>query len=155
MAIPDIELAGTIRFAMKATRELDPSDFHSQKNAVAKLGVELGHEVARSLGRREKKDVYAELASFWLESGLGSIALIQSDPVVIKLSGCLDCNTSRMSDAAVPCTLKRSLLETIFQDSLGTAVNLHESECCRSGGNGCVFRLKIGQKARLSTLRVR
>jgi predicted hydrocarbon binding protein len=144
MEIADTELAGTIRFALRATKELDSSEFRSQKKAVARLGVELGHEVVKSLAPGMKKDVYRKLAWFWTEGGLGKMVLVQSNPLVIRLSGCLDCNTSRMGDTPVPCTFKRSLLETIFQDSLGTTVNIHELECCRSGGNGCMFRLKIG-----------
>ncbi len=144
MELAEIELAGTVRFAMRATKELDSSEFPSQKKAVATLGVELGHEVAKSLGSGMKKDAYRKLASFWTEGGLGKMLLIQSNPVVIRLTGCLDCNTSRMGEVPVPCTFKRSLLETIFRDTLGARVNLHELECCRSGGNGCVFRLKIG-----------
>jgi predicted hydrocarbon binding protein len=144
MITPDLELAETVRFALKATGEMDPPDFHSQEIAVASLGVELGHEVAKSLASGTEKSVYERLALFWTEGGFGKMTLVQSDPVVIRLKGCLDCDASRMGDAPVPCTFKKSLLETIFQDSLRTTVSLHELECCRTGGSGCVFRLKIG-----------
>jgi predicted hydrocarbon binding protein len=144
MVIPDMELAETIRFALTATKELHSSDFHSQKDAVARLGVELGHEVAKSLASGTKEDVYGKLARFWIDGGLGKMVLIQSNPVVIRLSGCLNCNSSKTRGAPVFCTFKKSLLETIFQDSLGESVSLHELECCRSGGYECVFRLKIG-----------
>jgi predicted hydrocarbon binding protein len=142
--IPDMELGETIRFAVKATKELDPSDFRSQRFAIAKLGVELGHEVAKSLGSGEKRDVYGELASFWSRNGLGSMMLMQTAPAVIRLNRCLDCNAPGMGDSQFPCTFKSSLLETIFQDSLGTKVKVHELECCKRGGTGCVFRLKVG-----------
>jgi predicted hydrocarbon binding protein len=139
-----MELAETIRFALKATKELESSEFHSQKNIVAKLGVELGHDVAGRLAPGKKKEVYAELASFWIESGLGRMVLVQPDPLVIRLSGCSGCDAPTMRDAPVPCTLRRSLLETILQDTLGTKVKVKELECCKNGGAGCIFRLRVG-----------
>lgn len=144
MVVPDRELAGTIRFAMKATKELDLLDFHSQRAAVAKLGVELGHDVAKSLASQKKRDTYAELATFWKESGLGSMEVVQTDPATLRLSSCYDCSSSR-AGASPSCTFKKSLIETIVQDSLGTTVHAHELECCKSGGAGCVFRLKVSQ----------
>jgi predicted hydrocarbon binding protein len=143
MVIADRELAGTIRFAMKATKELDLLDFHSQEAAVAKLGVELGHDVAKSLVSQKRKDTYAELATFWNESGLGSMVVVQTDPAILRLNGCYDCSSSR-TRASPACSFKKSLIETIVQDSLGATVHAHELECCKSGGTGCVFRLKVG-----------
>jgi predicted hydrocarbon binding protein len=144
MVISDMELAETIRFAMKATRELDLKDFHLQKNAVSNLGAELGHEVAKRLATRKKKGFYVELASFWNGSGLGNITVVQTNPIVIKLEGCYDCSISRMSESPLPCTFKMRLLETIFEDFLGATISAQEQECCKSGGTGCVFRLKVG-----------
>lgn len=142
MLIPDRELAGTIRFAMKATKELSLSDFHSQATAVQKLGVELGHDVAKTLTSKKNKDLYVLLAAFWNESGLGKMEVVQSDPKVIRLHHCYDCGTAKVGNLCVPCSFKRSLLETILQDALGTTVRVDELECCKSGGEGCVFRLR-------------
>jgi predicted hydrocarbon binding protein len=144
MVISDVELAETIRFAMKATRELDLKDFHVQRNAVSNLGAELGREVAKRLAMRRKKSFYAELASFWNESGLGKMTAIQTSPIVIKLEDCYDCSISRMAESPVPCTFKMRLLETIFEDFLGATTSAQEQECCKTGGNACMFRLKVG-----------
>lgn len=144
MSIQDGELADTIRFAMKATKELDLFDSPSRATAVEKLGVELGHEVARSLVSRKQEGIYTVLASFWSESGLGSMAAIQNNAAIIRLNNCLDRNLWRLGHAPAPCTFERSLLKTVFQDSLGARVHIDELECCKSGGPGCVFRLKVG-----------
>lgn len=138
MGIPDRELIGTIRFAVKATRELNLMDFQGQETAIAKLGAELGHEVAKSLFSKKRKVAYAALASFWNECGLGSMVMIQTNPMTIRLNDCYDCNASR-NGGAPACTFKKSLIETIVQDSLGTMVHADELECCKRGGTGACF----------------
>jgi len=146
MVVLDSDLAGTIRFAMKATKELDLLDSRSEETAVEKLAVELGHEVAKALVSRKRNgagDVLAALAPFWSENQLGNMVFIQSNPATIRLSGCYDCDKSRMGGALGPCTFKKSLLETVFRDALGATVHVDELECCKTGGAACVFRLGI------------
>ncbi len=142
MTIPDRELMGTIRFAMKATREMKNYDSRSKEVAVDRLGEELGHELARSLASSKHSNIFSALASFWNESGLGRMTIVRIDPRIILLNNCYDCSPSRPGEAPSPCTFKTSLLRTTLQDSLGAPVQLDELECCKTGGTGCVFRVK-------------
>ena len=139
MVTQERELAETIRFAMKATSNLpEPS-----RTAMDKLGAEVGHDVARSLASRKRKETYSALVSFWNENGLGRMEVQEGASPRIRLTDCYDCNSVRSSGSKAPCAFKRSLLETILRDSVDSTAGLEELECCRSQGNACVFRLRF------------
>ena len=137
-----MELVGTIRFAMKATKEMGLYDSRSKETAVEKLGVELGHELARNLASSGQTSIYMALESFWNDSDLGTMAVVEANPTMVILNNCYDCSVSRVGEPPTPCTFKKSLLKTIFQDSLGRPVHVDEVECCKNGGTGCIFRVK-------------
>lgn len=142
MTIPDRELAGTIRFAMQATKDLNLSDFRSQKSSVERLGVELGHELARVLLSRKNNDTYEALASFWNQSELGHMEITPARPPLIRLTNCHECGSYRPGADAAPCAFKRSLMETVFRDSVSPRATIEELECCKRQGEACVFRVK-------------
>ena len=130
----------TVRFAIKATRELNLSGFKPGKEGVAGLGAELGHEVAASLFAETKESMYAKLESFFEKSGMGVMTLIQVDPVLIKLKDPDWSDDVRTTDA-----FKKSLLEAILREALGPMVSVQGPESGAKGGTEWVIRLKPGR----------
>ncbi len=143
MTIPGRELTGTIKFAMQATKDLKLSDSVSHQSEVEKLGAELGHEVSKILTSKKNKDLFEALTLFWKQNGLGDIAITQADTLLVRLSDCYDCKGSGDGGQPAPCAFKRSLLESVFRDSLGADTIIEELECCKSGGTACLFRLRL------------
>src|ERR1700758_928828 len=105
MLIPDRELAGAIKFTMKAMRELNLSDPHVSSSAVEKLGADLGLDVVQRLAVRGK-DPYEALVEFWSGSGLGSMEVNRAEPVSIRLTNCYDCNGSNAGSGKMSCSFK-------------------------------------------------
>jgi hypothetical protein len=143
-AVPDGELAETVRFAIKATSELNLIGFKLGKAGVARLGAVLGHEVARNLLGGTRRSTYSKLESFCKKSGLGTFTLVQASPVVIRLKDRRESSASSKVDSLVTRTFKRSLLEAIFQDSLGSTVDVRESGHGAKGGTEWVIRPRTG-----------
>ncbi len=143
-AIPIAELAETVRFAMKATRELNLVALKPGGEGVARLGTELGHEVARNLLAGKKEGAFNKLESFCKTSGLGTLRLVQEDPVVMKLSDPHEPAGSSKGESRGARSFKKSLLEAIFQDSLGQTASVHETESGGKGGTEWVIRFKAG-----------
>ncbi len=144
MMTPDRDLARSIRFAMQATKDLDLLSPQTEGTAVERLAMVFGHDVAKALFPKKKGSpsaVLEVLAPFWSENRLANIVFTRSDPETIKLYDCYDCDATRAGYPPRPCTFKKSLLETVFRDALGTKLHFDELECCKTGGAACVFRL--------------
>jgi predicted hydrocarbon binding protein len=140
----DKDLPGTIRFAFEATRDLDPSYARSKTRAVAGLAVGLGREIAKTLAADSGGGalaIVAELPAFWSENRLGEMEIALSGDPTIRLDRCSECGDHATGGSGGRCAFNRSLLESIFRESLGTRARVEELECCKTGGTRCVFQL--------------
>lgn len=143
----DSEVARAIKFAIKSTDDLSLKGFGPRANAALDgLARELGRDVARALASREVGgSVYAGLASFWAENGLGEMDILAGRPTLIRLSKCYHCHANKGDDPRPTCAFKRSLLRSALEGSVPNLEGLSETRCCRAGGEYCTFSVLEGR----------
>lgn len=124
---------------MKATESYWP-DAVRHREAINKLGEELGHEVAKIFTADDLAGLATEFSSFWKEGGLGEMEVVQTDPLLIRGTNCYDC-TGWLDIAVASCRFKRRFMKTVFEDVLNKPVRIEEIECCRRQAPGCLFNV--------------
>ncbi len=141
MASATVELVNTIRFAMKATKESYWPEPFRHREAINKLGEELGHEVAKIFTADNLASLATEFSSFWTTGGFGEMKVIETDPLLIQARNCYDCTGWRMGASAGSCTFKRRFMKAVLEDVLNRSVRIEEIECCRRPAPACLFRV--------------
>jgi predicted hydrocarbon binding protein len=123
---------------MKNMNDLYPTHPRTRKDVVGGLGVEFGRELAISLGAEKDDRFKMNLAEFWASNGLGRMRF-EPKSLRIAITNCYDCVGWELAPKILPCTFKRTLLETVLSEGLKRRIRLVETRCCRTGGGSCVF----------------
>lgn len=139
MAATNVELVSTVRFAMKATRESYWPDSFRHKEAIIKLGAELGHEVAKIFATDSLADLATQFSLFWTTGGLGEMKVVQTDPLLIQGRNCYDCAGWKLDASPNSCAFKKRFIKTVFDDVLNKSIRIDEMECCRRAAQACLF----------------
>ena len=118
----------------------------SSKHAhLRSIGSEFGHIVAKNISTsKNPQDVIKEIATFWNEYGLGEMELEHDRPGTFSLRHCYDCLGVEQGDSL--CGFKEGFVNAILADRTGGIGSVEETKCCSSGGDNCMFEVKIVQK---------
>lgn len=145
LVLDERELARTIKFAIKSTDELGLSGLGPGTGAAMDgLAKQLGRHLRMALQPKSLGgNAYAALESFWRESGLGQIEVIEGRPTVIRLSRCYQCHALRRGDPRPGCAFKRVLLRSALEGSVPDLAAVEEQKCCRTGGTTCTFSVLV------------
>lgn len=127
---------------MKNMNDLYPTRLRVRESLIGALGVELGRKLATSLVGEKNDEFMTSMARFWASNGLGGMRFSGFDSLRIRISNCYDCVGWEFAPRVLPCTFKRTLLETALGEGLGQRIRLVETTCCRTGGGSCVFEQK-------------
>jgi predicted hydrocarbon binding protein len=109
-----------------------------------RTGMKVGEILSSVLTAGSTEDLVAEMNRFWELNGLGSIRLVQSDPVVIQVEGCFECKDLPVTGHGA-CAFDTGVLMKIFRKHLGVPVIVSEEECYSSGFDHCRFRIQPEQ----------
>lgn len=109
-----------------------------------RTGMRVGEILSSTLTAGSTEDLVAEMNQFWESNSLGSIRLVQSDPVILQVEGCFECKDLPVTGHGA-CAFDTGVLMKIFRKHLGVPVIVTEEECYSSGFNHCRFRIQPEQ----------
>lgn len=117
----------------------------SKKAHLRSIGSEFGHIVAKNISTsKNPQAVIKEIAAFWNEYGLGEIELKTGEPTTFTLRHCYDCLGVEQGESL--CGFKEGFVNAILAERTSGIGSVEETQCCTSGGDNCVFTVKIVQK---------
>lgn len=123
---------------MKATESYWPDPIR-HREAIDKLGEELAHDVASIFTATNLSELAAQFSFFWSGGGLGTMKIVQSEPLLIEVKNCYDCAGWKMNASITACIFKKKFMKTVFEDMLSKSVRIEEIECCRRPAPACLF----------------
>jgi len=138
------EIAESVKVTMQALKDFIGVRGSSKQAHLRSIGSEFGHLVSRNISSsKNPQEVIKDLAHFWNEYGLGEMELEKGKATAFTLRHCYECLGTETGDAL--CGFKEGFVSAVLADRTGGIGSVEETECCSSGGNSCVFEVKIVQ----------
>lgn len=104
-------------------------------------GIRAGNEVAGIVSDASYEKFMANLSVFFRENELGEITVEQEDPLVIRISGCYECqDLPKIGRPA--CSFDSGLLTAVFTRQTGEEVDVTETHCYAAGDPFCRFEIR-------------
>lgn len=104
-------------------------------------GIRAGDEVAGIVSDASYEKFMKKLFDFFRENELGEITVEQEYPLIIRISGCYECqDLPKIGRPA--CSFDSGLLTAIFTRQTGEEVDVTETHCYAAGDPFCRFVIK-------------
>ncbi|NOZ77013.1 MAG: ArsR family transcriptional regulator [Euryarchaeota archaeon] len=102
------------------------------------LGREIGEVIGEGMGSVDLEGLMEEVAAFWKEQGLGTVTVLEWEPLTFLVTDCYEC--SNMPDVGrTLCAFDEGILEAIFLARLGKEYRVKELECWGTGYTHCKY----------------
>jgi len=92
------------------------------------LGREVGIAISKSMKSKTKKGLLNELKAYWKEHSLGTVEILSSDPMTIRLSDFIECDKLKHLEGA-GCVFAQNVIKAIVDQRLGVDCEVDEDEC--------------------------
>ncbi len=106
-------------------------------------GQKVGEALYRKVGDEDTNRLLEGLAAFWSAQKLGRIEVKSTEPLVIQVYDCFECQDLPYLGRPA-CAFDSGILETVFSRHYGGAVDVKETNCYAMGDGCC--RFVIGKK---------
>ena len=104
-------------------------------------GIRAGNEVAEIVSDSSDEEFIKKLAGFFRENELGEITVEQTDPLIITVRNCYECeDLPKIGRPA--CSFESGLLTAVFTRQTGEDVDVTETHCYAAGDSFCQFVIK-------------
>jgi len=104
-------------------------------------GVKVGQTFYKKLEGQNLNELARNLASFWETNKLGNIQIKSMKPLIIQAYDCFECEDLPQLGRPA-CAFDSGLLEGIFSNYYGQAVEAEETKCYAQGDDFCQFVIK-------------
>ncbi|HWQ65545.1 MAG TPA: V4R domain-containing protein [Methanospirillum sp.] len=105
---------------------------------LTRTGERIGMILAPLVSNDDLEVMVGNMDTFWQQYSLGSIALIEKDPITLIVDGCFECEDLPVTGHSA-CAFDIGILTAIFGYHLKTRVQAVEEECYSTGYNHCRF----------------
>jgi len=110
----------------------------NQKPIIKKIGADIGTSISTNFVSSDMDGVLRDIAAFWKSHGMGTVSIMDIDPVMILVDDCFDCKSMQCVGKTL-CTFDEGLFEGIFSGKLGINCTMEEIECYGTGHDHCLF----------------
>jgi hypothetical protein len=102
------------------------------------LGREIGTAIGMGMVSEDLDGVVKEVSGFWKEHGLGTIEVLEREPLTFIVTDCYEC--ANMPDVGrTLCAFDEGILEAIFYTRLKQEFRIKEIECWGTGYSHCKY----------------
>lgn len=108
---------------------------------MKKIGSDIGKSISGNFLASDPKSLIREMGEFWKIHKMGTLSLVDTDPLMVVVYDCFDCK-SLPSVGKTLCTFEEGLLEGILFEKLGLRYTVKEIECYGTGHTHCLFLIE-------------
>jgi len=102
------------------------------------LGREIGTAIGMGMVSEDLDGVVKEVSEFWKEHGLGTIKVLEREPLTFIVTDCYEC-ANMPNVGRTLCAFDEGILEAIFYTRLKREFRIKEIVCWGTGYNHCKY----------------
>jgi predicted hydrocarbon binding protein len=105
---------------------------------LQRTGMEVGAALALRVEAGSVDEVVRKMDAFWQAHSLGAITLAGTDPLMLEVRGCFECEDLPVTGHGA-CAFDIGIFTAIFSHHFGHPVAVVEDRCYSSGDDRCIF----------------
>jgi predicted hydrocarbon binding protein len=138
LASPQLEKHGCFKCFFRAIQfGFDAHGINSDP-IMRKIGRDIGTSISSNFTSKDIKFLVQELAEFWKQYQMGTMYLMNSEPLVIAVEKCFDYKLLSTIGKNL-CSFTEGIIEGTIVHSLNISCCVQEIECCGNGKERCLF----------------